>query len=227
MLKSYKSEGKTNLEISELMGRTVESIKTKWKRINYIPKATVTWSQGDLNLINSGLNLGELCEKLPHHSRRAIQSKKELIGNFDDYRNWSDEDLINIVKKYSDKNLLNKYRLAGEPSAGVIERRFGNWSLAKKSAGMDVDKIFRPTMLYLVDFGDFKKVGITQEGLEKRFNQFPKYTLLDYVWVPTRIEALELEQAILKNVNKINEKLLPNGNTECFYSICTLLEDLT
>ena len=83
-----------------------------------------------------------------------------------------------------------------------------------------------PTLLYLVDFGDFKKVGATQVSLEDRFKQDKPFKLLDSAWLSMQ-DALDTEEEILKNIRKfavIGD--IRRGSTECFQLDCTLLSDL-
>ena len=84
----------------------------------------------------------------------------------------------------------------------------------------------KDTTLYLVDFGSFKKVGITQQPLEERFKQDKNFKILDTV-IMDPDDAAETESEILKNMREflvIGD--IRRGKTECFVFDCTLLDDL-
>lgn len=84
----------------------------------------------------------------------------------------------------------------------------------------------KKSILYLVDFGKYKKVGITQVGIKERLKQDGHYTVLDWVELDDDL-ACEFESAILKNMRKFKVKgSVRRGFNECFNYDCTLLEDL-
>lgn len=100
-----------------------------------------------------------------------------------------------------------------------ISKRFGSIS----TGTMFSDK---PATLYLVDFGEFKKVGVTQVSLETRFISDGKFTVLDTIELSLD-EALEMEQAILKNMRPYRVVgTVRRGSTECFIYQCSQIEDL-
>jgi len=116
-----------------------------------------------------------------------------------------------------------------------VRKQFGSWGAALEAAGltgniggkMDLDK---PTTLYLLDFGEFKKVGITQRELKQRFTGAPAYTVLDTV-TTTLEQAVEFETAVLNTVK--SRQFVPadlyferRGKTECFIGCETQLEQL-
>lgn len=77
-----------------------------------------------------------------------------------------------------------------------MERRFGSWNKAVLAAGLDLNtgKLInsKETILYLVQFEKFKKIGITQRTIKDRLVGFPDYEILDQA--KTDLEfALECE----------------------------------
>lgn len=228
-LKELMHEQKTTKEIASIMNRSIESIRTRRKRFthNTVGKS---WSTEDVSKLDSNKSYRELAVEL-NKTERSVGAKLQKLRILQEpySANYSHEDLLDIVRKYKCKDILNYCRLDNEPSAGVIERVFGNWSLALEAAGIspnlgmfDQNKC---TILYLVDFGKFKKIGITQRSVYLRLLGFPCYDILDSITFNSPIDAFETEQEILSKVNKVLGDL-PNGNTECFISNCTQLSDL-
>lgn len=177
LLYALREQGKTFPEISKIMGRTLESVKSR------------------------------------HKNQR---------GKYPQGYDLRDEELLDLVRKYKVKNIINYKRLAGEPSAGVIERRFGSWSEAMKLAGVPINSgnldLNKETLLYLIDFGHFKKIGITQKTVQERFRGF-NFELLDLVKYDELIPAWETERELLDLVKPWKFKpieLIGNGATECF-----------
>ena len=128
---------------------------------------------------------------------------------------YTREQLLEIVKQYK------KITLCPYDKLYHIKKQFGSWSSAASEAGLSVcglDPTINTT-LYLIDFGEFYKVGITQQSIKQRFYGVNiEYTVLDYLDTTLR-EAKELEKAILQNVKPIAYRpteLKNNGRTECF-----------
>lgn len=160
--------------------------------------------------------IGRTLESCKTHYKRGYGFP--ILG----YNDWSDDKLLDLVRKYKGKNVINYKRDAGEPSAGVIERRFGSWSEAMKLAGVPVNSgnldLNKETSLYLIDFGEFKKIGITQRTVEERFPHLD-FKLLDLVKYDELIPAWETEQELLEILRPwqfVAEELIGNGATECF-----------
>ena len=220
--------GHSTTEVAEILGRTCEAIKTRRKR--FAPGKDTSWTDKEVDLLDSSKSYKEMAQELGKTEKAVgakLQKLRILKTKYSD--KYSREDLLHLVRKYKLKEKLNYCREEGEPSAGVIEGAFGSWSLAVKAAGLspNLDKFdeAKDTILYLVDFGEFKKVGITQRSVELRLKGFPSYVLLDMVVFNDPIAAFETEQEILSKVERIYGDI-PNGNTECFVSASKLLSDL-
>jgi hypothetical protein len=172
----------------------------------------------------------QIAEKM-NRSVRSITKKLENVNHITSERIYTDDELLELVIRYRTQDNLNLNRLPGEISSGPITKRFGSWGKALEAAGLEPNAsgmVYNwPTILYLVDFGSFKKVGVTQRTVEARFSGFPEYRILDVVVFEDLYAALETEKEILKNLEKfrvIGE--IPNGRYECFKYDCTLLDDL-
>lgn len=202
VLKNLKNSGASYIEISKILSRTQDSIKSRLSKLS---------ARGDI--------------KLKNHPRSTFATKPLKDKIF-----WTDEQLLELVRKYKTQDNLNYNREDWEVSAPVIHKRFGSWSEALILAGMESnlggwDKS-RETWVYLVDFGEFKKIGITQRSIHERFSGFPEYKILDSVLLNFN-EAWELERELIKAIEPYKViGNLPNGNTECFDYDCTHLEDL-
>lgn len=78
----------------------------------------------------------------------------------------------------------------------------------------------KPTILYLVQFENFYKIGITQKSIKERFYGAPKYTMVDYVSTDLDF-AFDMEAIIKESVNTFIPEIKwfeRNGKTECFIS---------
>lgn len=161
--------------------------------------------------------------QLRDHPACSFNTKPEIERKI-----WDDEELLDLVRKYRTQDNLNYNRMSNEPSSGPIIKRFGSWTAAveasgilRKLGGFDKDKL---TTLYLVSFGQFYKIGITQRTVSDRLRGFPKYEVLGELELEFN-EAWEIERELLKIVEpyKVHGNL-PNGNTECFYGPLSILE---
>ena len=228
LMVSLLESGCSTAEVAEALGRTCEAVKTRRKR--FASGRATSWTNEDVSLLDSDKSYKEMAQELGKTERAVgakLQKLRILKTKYSD--KYSKEDLLNLVRKYKRKQILNYCREEGEPSAGVIERMFGSWSSALKAAGLppnlgEFDET-KDTILYLVDFGDFKKIGITQRSVELRLKGFPTYVLLDTVVFNNPIAAFETEQEILSKVERVYGDI-PNGNTECFVSAANSLCDL-
>lgn len=177
-------EGKLNkiplVEIAAKLGRSLEAVRTRSKRLNHkmgIVKTNLTWKEDEIALLYEDLDYNELENLLPY-TKRAIQSQCEKRG---------------------------------------INKRFG------KISGAGTDK---PATLYLVDFGNYKKVGVTQVSIQERFKQDGSFTILDTIILSLE-EALEFEREILKNMRPYRTVgTVRRGFNECFIYDCFKLEEI-
>lgn len=111
------------------------------------------------------------------------------------------------------------------PVAATYKKYFGSWDNALLAAGISKSKCslkeHLDTTVYLVDFGDFYKIGITQQSIQRRLDRrYPPYEVILQI-VTSLKEAKELESTWLLNVEKY--KYRPSnfpsegrGYTECF-----------
>ena len=184
-----------------------------------------------IEMKTSGLSYGKIAEKLGRTEEAARTRGKRLIaqgklksstkgGNFD----WTEEEVAKLYEDLDYDELaeaLGKSRRAVEAKCQKlgIRKRFINGSPGTQFPG-------RQALLYLVDFGDFKKVGVTQVPISQRFNQDGEFTLLDSCEMVLE-DALETEKEILKNMREFRVLgKVRRGASECFKFNCTLLEEI-
>lgn len=127
------------------------------------------------------------------------------------------EELLEIVRKYV------SYEACPTSLASNVKRIFGTWTKALEAAGIsgNIGGKFDPnkvTRVYLLDFGDFYKIGVTQQQIKSRFHGAPPYTILDFV--ETDLDnAVYLEKELKKAVTQYVAEhpwFDRNGKTECF-----------
>lgn len=186
-----------------------------------------------IEMKTSGLSYGKIAEKLGRTEEAARTRGKRLIaqgrlksstkgGNFD----WTEEEVDRLYENLDYDELaeaLGKSRRSVEAKCQKlgISKRFPGYN--KNVGTMNPNKV---SLLYLVDFGDFKKVGVTQVGIEERFKHYKNFTLLDSCEM-TLEEALDAEQEILRNMRDFRVVGdIRRGSSECFKFNCTQLEEL-
>lgn len=120
------------------------------------------------------------------------------------------------------------------PPATAYRKYFGSWTAALDAAGVTSTKTEgykvgtstqrhdKLTTLYLVEFEDFYKIGITQQTVHQRLGgRYPVYTIRYTKEYPTLHEAKREETRLLELV-KYNKYIPTNfpaegrGFTECF-----------
>ncbi len=144
------------------------------------------------------------------------------------------EKYLELVKTFKTQARYKKFIWERDlPPLAEILKEFGSWNAAKslvtKQENLRIEKEtylkdYRcsSTFLYLVYFWeeDFYKVGITTEGVRKRFRSFPPYKEIDKILLGNK-EAKEAELYILKKIDNpytpLDKKFI-NGHTECFKS---------
>lgn len=115
---------------------------------------------------------------------------------------------------------------SGLPSATTYRKYFGSWTAALEAAGVSANtsvlKDSKPTNLYVVEFEDFCKLGITQQTVHQRLGgRYPSYTIRYTKEYATLHEAKQEETRLLELVK--HHKHIPTnfpaegrGFTECF-----------
>lgn len=188
------------------------------------------WTRDEEDILvemrSKGYSFAQIAEELGR-SEEAVKTRNKRLRAQADMPgrgiSWSVSD---VKALYSDLDYdelaskLGKTRRAVEAKCqklGISKRFAGGWKYGNMNPAKD-------TTLYLVDFGDFKKVGVTQQSLEDRFRQDKSWTILDKV-VMSLDDALETEAEILRNVRALRVKGdIRRGSSECFRSSCTQLE---
>jgi DNA-binding CsgD family transcriptional regulator len=134
--------------------------------------------------------------------------------------NTTNKDIADIMGKTEPSV---KHRVGALVKKGMLPKYEGNYwevglnSIRKPGGCHDKNK---PTILYLVKFDEFYKIGITQKSIKERLYGAPEYTVIDFI--DTDLEfAFEMESIIKKSVTTFipeNIWFERNGKTECFIS---------
>ena len=242
MLIDKFNQGASNQELALIFDSTPKAISMLLSRLRkegLVGYRSEPWTEERLQQViemrNNKMSYAYIAKELDctldsakHIGSRLIKDGRLRRGK--DIKKYSREELLEVVKEYKSKDSCPmKY-------IGSINVEFGSWSQALSAAGMrsrvgGIMDSTKPTTLYLLDFGEFYKVGITQRELKKRFSGAPKYEIIDlYCSDLDHIAALEKE--ILSKVKKIQPEdpwFYRRGKTECFYSdvkiesLCDLL----
>ena len=158
----------------------------------------------------------------------AIRTRSKRLSKHDKDLSWSVEE-VELLRKdldYSELMILlperTKRAIMSKCEKLGIKKRFLGGSRISRGTQVSGGE----SLLYLVDFGNFKKVGVTQVGIQERFKQEGQYKILDSVKMCLE-DALETEAEILKNMRPFRVVgNLRRGSSECFNYDCTLLEDI-
>lgn len=136
--------------------------------------------------------------------------RRDTFKGIRGYSDWTDKQLLDLVRKYLVKSRFTD-REVGEPSANVISKRFGSWTNARIMAGLS-ESVDRETMVYLLDFYSFKKVGLTSRSLPARFPGL-SFDILDIKIFSGVEEARQFEKSLLSRVDRCR---IDGFSTECF-----------
>lgn len=228
----------------------IPAIRYKLKLLGFNTVKKYNWTEEELNILKLECSIytaKELAIRLNRSvesirmqlSRQGLSAKKDkkgpAIGSIKGVSNtlYTDEYFIYILQGLSitsrDWYVLNK--LPEWPAANTISKRFGGWTKALEAAGIKANKGVqspdRGTLVYLLDFGDFYKVGITQQSIKQRFTGYPEYDIIAYKSTSLE-EAKSIEKAVLNLVAEY--KFIPNtfptegrGFTECFKASAPIL----
>lgn len=235
-----RNAGQQYKEIAGYFGTTasnISSVVTRMKKEGYSIIKARPWTEEEelyfLELREAGQSYDYISEVLNKSYDSVKKKASELVkaGIVDTYRptlsKYSSEELIEYVKQYvsSERTPVNIRH--------AVKLRFGSWTNGLEAAGIsgNIGGTFdssRPTILYFLDFGEFQKIGITQQQIKSRFSGAPAYIVLDSL-------TTELDNAIYleKELKKVVKQYIPehswferNGKTECFKSSSKTLESL-
>jgi hypothetical protein len=216
----------SNAEIAIKTGRSEEAVRYN----RNISRVNLTDSQIEFLKENRYKNRQWIADQLGINLSKV---KKAMSGlKLHRYENRDEYFYLYAVKKHGSTLNLKHNKTKDEPSYNTIVSYFGSWANACAIAGVSYNDIGlkkdKETTLYFIDFGDFKKVGITQQSIKARFAKYKlDYTILDFEVYENLSLALAAEREILSKVEKIAEQsILKSGASECFYSEYTSLLDL-
>lgn len=178
---------------------------------------------------NQGWTARQISQELNRSTGSVSERRKKLAvkGTVGAGKRYTKEQLIEIMKNAPvvSYDYFNS-KDSGLPTATTYRSYFGSWSAALQAAGIDpavsIMKVDRPTTVYLVSFGEFYKVGITQQTVDQRLGgRYPPYQILKTVQFETLGKAKALEACWLETVRPY--KFVPSnfpvegrGFTECF-----------
>ena len=135
---------------------------------------------------------------------------------------YTDEELLDILRNSDTKTVMHFRDNKDLPHSIIYERRFGSWNNALDLAGCLHNKggidPTKSTTVYLVDFGEYYKIGITQRDIKVRFYGYPKYSVVFILENLSLQDALNIEKEWIHNVRdyKYEPINLIAGHTECF-----------
>jgi len=171
--------------------------------------------------------LGRSDEAVRTRSKR-LNAQKGVVSKTGGNYSWTQPE-IEILYKELDFDELEK-ELPGKTRRAIMSK-CEKLGISKRYPGthsgtgtMDPNK---DTTLYLVDFGEYKKIGICQVSVRERLKQDGIYILLDQVDGMDLADAISTEREILQNMR--THRVVGDvrrGSSECFNYPCASLEDL-
>ena len=188
------------------------------------------WTEEDTELVRllalEGLSARQISIETGLSESRIKKEKTVLIGGSKrQYTSLPDAELLEILKASNNKcsSYFNS-KDSGTPSATIYIKRFGSWNNALNLAGIPTNKCSMkegvPTIVYLLEFSTYYKVGVTQQSVLKRFYGYPEYTVL--MEIETSLEeAKKIEKDWLNSTRDYRYlatdfPLHKGGQTECF-----------
>ena len=201
--------------------------------------ARVTWDTDTIKFMRTCLEQNWTAKELAVElgcSEDTIKKKKVQLGlsgivkrgarNNWGVKKYTDEELLEILRTSENKTYAYFTRGGkGLPAAATYVNRFGSWGNTLKLAGLPPNKCTmlqdRRTKVYLLDFGDFYKIGITQQSLCDRFAGYPEYSIIVLLEYDNLVDAVTKEKEWLNNVSQyayVPESFPKEGRgfTECF-----------
>lgn len=189
------------------------------------------WTDEDISIIKqlteAGWSSADISKEFDwsEDSIKGLRSKYNIrsINN----RAYTKEELIAFLQtaEYKTFEYFNKPG-NGLPAGSTYLKYFGSWNAALEAAGLDPNKStlnpYKLTKVYLIDFGEVYKIGITQQTLEQRFRAsgYPSFEPILVIETSLK-EAKEIEEQWLNAVKEY--KYVPDnwpkegrGGSECF-----------
>lgn len=173
------------------------------------------------NLHKEGLSYAQIADKLgcSLDGAKKIGSKYIKAGLLDKRTQTPVpvEELFEALRRYKTRDA------APSPIVWKVVQHFGSWEKGLLAAQLPLNiggvmDINKPTILYLLKFDGFYKIGITQQTLKQRFAGAPPFLVID-TYISDLSEIVELEKQILSNVTQYiptNPWFERKGKTECF-----------
>jgi transposase-like protein len=220
---------------------TLVTIFLKWYNYSLSAKLSIImtkWTEEDKEvtrlLLEQGLNIAEVSAEtsIPPgtingwKTKWGIKHKKSYKYLYEGTVEEVQARLIKIMQEAPEVS-YNYFNSASSsvPSATSYRKIFGSWEEALKAAGIhniSTQEVNKLTVVYLVEFEDFYKVGITQQTVDQRLGgRYPAYQILAIKEYPTLIQAKSMEKELLDLVKgysyiPTNFPAEGRGFTECF-----------
>lgn len=232
LLKVYVSNGYSTKEIALEMDIPFNTIKRKRRElgisatpIKYTDEELLNWLRETDNPSSRTFSGGP--NKVGYSvyvTRFGSWNNALKLAGHKTTKTYTNEELLSILRDAPTKT-YNHFNEPNElPSAVTYKKRFGSWNNALDLAGIPRNGFSlvedKETLVYLVEFGSYYKVGITQQSLESRFGGYPDYEIVLTLNCKSLKEAKAIESEWLHNVNKLTyyapDFPRNNGSTECF-----------
>jgi len=234
-LKAMREAGWEVKDISKEMGYSVSTLEAYIRSNNLFKnkKWTIEDDKKLIDLTEEGLNSRECSEELGR-SIDSIKTRRVHLGITVKHvycKEWTQEECAYLMESNEDANTCantlgrKRYEIYRQRKILGITRSYissgdyvGKVESVNNTYSQKADK---PTKVYLIDFGDFYKVGTTQQTINQRFGgRYPKYSVVFFIET-TLEEARGIEKQWLENVKHL--KYVPDcfpvegrGFTECF-----------
>lgn len=228
-----RSAGFTYEQIAQELGTTKGNISSQismMRKAGWNILTTNQWTDEDTKMLiqyrAEGKKLPEIAKLLNHKYDYVKKKASDLVkqgiierGNNSAAPKSSVQELNQYVLNYVSRDNCP------QPYLSRIIQHYGSWSAALEANGLSPNiggkmNPNKPTIVYLLDFGAFKKIGITQRMINQRFSGAPSYTVLDTLEtdLATALEfEKELKQAVANRAFQPSEPWFErNGRTECF-----------
>lgn len=181
------------------------------------------WNNDDSECLKTMRDNGWEVEEIATEMGFSVGTIENWIRkcNLVKFRKWSKDEDIQLETLVLDGKSNTICSDIMDRSVDAIRNRKVILGLIEDKLITYSQKADKPTKVYLIDFGNFYKVGTTQQTISQRFGRkYPKYEVIFFIET-TLEEALKIEKEWLNNVKHL--KFVPTtfpeegrGFTECF-----------
>lgn len=231
-LKILAGQGRNAKEIAEVLEVITSSVRYMAKEMGVALPSSTKCTLSDEELLSRLRSAEDVTMKgfkgSPGPSVYAYRfgswtKALELAGVLRKPRSYTDEELLSILRESGTPTYNHFIQSNDLPSAVTYRNRFGSWAKALELAGIERNSNSlipsKSTLVYLLEFDGFYKVGITQQSIKERFLGYPKYEVILTLNCSLE-EARKIEREWLANTQpyRFYGTGFPrcNGATECF-----------